>query len=904
MNEEGLVTAVANGITLITAQSGTATASARVTVIQAAGDITLEPSEVTLIAIGETAQLTATVSDSRGELIADAGVEWSTSDPAVASVDEEGLVTAVKNGSAQITATAGNASATAYITVSQAATSVTITPSSATLNAIGETAQLEATAFDTGNSAIGGAVFTWSSSDPTVATVGADGLATAVSNGTAQITATSGNATADATITVSQVASSVVITPPSVTLTTKGQTVQLTATVYDANDHPKVDAEVNWSSSDGDVATVSEDGLVTAVSSGSAKIMAASEEASADAMVTVSLPVPVRIDIEPASATLAAVGDTVQLVATAYDANDQEIPDAEITWSSRDPTVATISDDGLVTGVSSGTATITAASGNASTEIEVKVAPAVAEISLSPLSPPTLTALGETLQMTATPRDADGEPVKGASLAWMSSHPRVATVNDSGLVTATGNGGSLITATSGEVKASVIVTISQVAVRIEITPSSPKLSVGNSLQLTANVLDANDGRLRGAPVRWESRNPAVATVSATGLVSAVANGSTRVTATSGSLSGTVRVLVEPGHEGGGDGVIILESDGSLETDREGLVAFYNALDGDNWVDNTNWLTDEPLNTWHGVRYFDDLDRVQWILLQRNGLSGAIPSAISKADLVQYLYLSNNDITGSIPSSIGDLRYLLLLYLDNTMVSGIPSSISKLEYLAHLLIRSDNLSEAIPTGIAELQNLTLLTLCCDITGSIPSGLGQLAKLGSLKLRGNFTGSIPTSLGGLSNLEILGLYGNLTGTIPSQLGQLSKLFALEISGNQLNGTIPSQLGQLSNLQLLGLNANQLTGSIPSQLGQLSKLLHLHLYENQLSGNIPAGLGQLELLRTLRVEDNQDMTGTLPQQLTNLPPLWEFKVSGTSLCAPVDSTFQAWLDTVRVHDVPDCP
>ena len=808
VNDEGLVTALANGATLITATSGTATASATVTVMQTAGRITVLPAAVTLMAVGETAQLTASVSDNNDVPITDVEVEWSSDDPAVATVDDEGLVTAAANGTTLITASAGSATATATVTVMQDAAGITVSPDNVAFTAIGQTAQLDAIVIDANNQDIADAKITWSSSDASIATVSNEGIVTAVSNGTTLITANSGNASAEAMITVSQEASGITITPSSATLMTKGETARFTAVVHDANGHTMVHAEVIWSSSDSEVATVSQDGIVTAVSSGTAQITAASGDASAEATVTVFLPVPFRIEIAPASTTLAAVGDTIQLQATAYDANDLVIPDSEIAWSSSDPAVATVDTTGLVTGVSSGTATITAATGDVSGDVQVKVAPPVVEVTLSPSSPPTLAALGETLQMTATPRDADGEPVQGATLAWTSSHPRVATVNDSGLVTATGNGGARIAATSGEFSASVIVTVSQEAVRVAITPGSPRISVGQTLQLTANVLDGNDGRLKGAAVTWESRNPAVATVSVTGLVGAVANGSTRITATSGDLSGTVQVVVEPGHEEDRT----LDIPGSLEDDREGLVALYNALNGDNWVDKTNWLTEEPLGSWHGVTLWDNVERVGLINLQSNGLNGSLPADISKISGLGYLRLSGNaGISGPIPTSIGQLTYLRWLHLLNTSVSGsIPGSVSQLENLEQLFIRSDNLTGSIPAGLTGLTKLRDIEISGgSLTGTIPSGFGDMSQLRQLYLRGGLTGTIPTSLGQLRQLELLALdQNNLSGNIPALLGQVVTLIAIAVDNNpNMSGTLPHALTNLSNLDLLSATGTQL-------------------------------------------------------------------------------------------------
>ena len=149
--------------------------------------------------------------------------------------------------------------------------------------------------------------------------------------------------------------------------------------------------------------------------------------------------------------------------------------------------------------------------------------------------------------------------------------------------------------------------------------------------MIAAPLDENGEPVRGASgaaeasVTWSSSKREVATVSSTGLVRAIAIGSTRITATGGDLSITITLRVVTGYGGG----ITVDVPGSLESDREGLVALYNALDGTNWATSTNWLTDEPLNTWAGVRFYTNLDRVALIDLQNMGLNGSLPSDISK-----------------------------------------------------------------------------------------------------------------------------------------------------------------------------------------------------------------------------------------------------------------------------------
>ena len=262
-----------------------------------ATSITVTPSSHTLATIGATVQLAATVRDQNNNPMTGQAVTWSSANMAVVTVSGTGLVTAVSNGTAQITARSGNASGTANITVAEPVpTRITIAPTSHTLEAIGETVQLSATVRDQRNNIMSGQSITWSSGDDAVATVSGAGLVTASSNGMAEITATSGSLSASAGITVSQAPANISIAadPDSTTLTAMDQTLQLTATVSDANDNTIEDATVSWSSSNESVATVNEEGLVTPVSSGTAEITATAGEVSESVVVTVMLPSPDR----------------------------------------------------------------------------------------------------------------------------------------------------------------------------------------------------------------------------------------------------------------------------------------------------------------------------------------------------------------------------------------------------------------------------------------------------------------------------------------------------------------------------------------------------------------------------------------------------------------------------------
>ncbi len=284
------------------------------------------------------------------------------------------------------------------------------------------------------------------------------------------------------------------------------------------------------------------------------------------------------------------------------------------------------------------------------------------------------------------------------------------------------------------------------------------VSIGDEVQLVAELRDADGRMVAGAAVSWTSSDPGVATVSAEGVVTAKSPGTADIMAVAGGASATVRFSV-------------------TNSDRDVLVAFYNATDGPNWVDNTNWLTDAPLDDWHGVRT-DAAGRVSVLSLRRNQLTGEIPAELGDLANLEYLYLDGNQLTGQIPAELG--------------------------------------------GLANLESLYLYRN--QLTGEIPAELGGLANLESLYLLGNqLTGQIPAELGGLANLEYLYLFANqLTGQIPAELGGLANLESLRLDANQLTGQIPAELGDLANLESLRLDDNVgLTGALPLALASLSIL-----------------------------------------------------------------------------------
>ena len=332
----------------------------------------------------------------------------------------------------------------------------------------------------------------------------------------------------------------------------------------------------------------------------------------------------------------------------------------------------------------------------------------------------------------------------------------------------------------------------------------------------------------------------------------------------------------PAHEGTG-----LEC--ATTSDRDILAILHRATGGQDWTIRANWMTDAPLEEWHGVDVNAE-GRVIALHLVDNNLNGVIPSELGRLGRLEDLRLYGNPLTGPIPPELGNLSKLRRLYLFFTHLSGtIPPELGNLQALEELWL------ERIP-----------------LTGPIPPELGRLSKLRFLAANGsNLSGSIPPELGRLANLEKLYLRENrLEGPIPRELGNLARLNTLALQENDLAGSIPAELGDLDRLEYAWLNDNELTGTVPMELGGLASATILALANNDLSGGLPATFGRLSRLEFLMLSNNPRMSGALPGSLAALGTLATFHAGGTGLCAPADPDFLAWLGTVTDRRVSRCP
>lgn len=233
-----------------------------------------------------------------------------------------------------------------------------------------------------------------------------------------------------------------------------------------------------------------------------------------------------------------------------------------------------------------------------------------------------------------------------------------------------------------------------------------------------------------------------------------------------------------------------------------LIAFYNSLDGPNWRDQTNWLTDKPIGQWKGIRTNEE-GHVTSISFYANSLNGKLPQEIGNFPYLEQLSLSHDKIAGSIPATIGKLTRLRSIdFTVNEFSGSIPNEITNLTELRTLALNDNNLSGSIPTNIGNLVHLESLTLHNNaLSGTIPSSITQLAQIKTINLsyNGSISGSLPTGLEKLTCLTSLSLQHNkLTGELPEAFAQLPQLSTLDLTFNMFNGVVPEQVMQQSNFE----------------------------------------------------------------------------------------------------------
>ena len=308
-----------------------------------------------------------------------------------------------------------------------------------------------------------------------------------------------------------------------------GETVQLSATVLPTD---ATHQNITWSSSNKEVATVSSNGLVTAVSDGRAGIMAKAGGKTSLCIVTVSKkPVPVTsvtLDNESLSLTK---GESKTLVATI---NPAGATVKTLSWTSSDSKVASVDSKGKVTAIANGTATITFKADDKQATCNVTVTVPIESITLNKSELTLTKGQSETLVATIKPEDATEH-----TISWSSSNSNVATVESNGKVTAVGGGKATITAKAGGKSVPCNVTVKVPVESISLNRASITLGEGESatLKATLNPKDATD------LVTWSSSDESIATVDQEGNVKAMKEGTANIVAKAGEKQATCIVTV-------------------------------------------------------------------------------------------------------------------------------------------------------------------------------------------------------------------------------------------------------------------------------------------------------------------------------------------------------------------------
>lgn len=342
--------------------------------------------------------------------------------------------------------------------------------------------------------------------------------------------------------------------------------------------------------------------------------------------------------------------------------------------------------------------------------------------------------------------------------------------------------------------------------------------------------------------------------------------------------------------------LVVKQEG-LTSDRDILMALYEATGGENWTNSENWGSDLPLSEWYGVttemiepqtKAGEPVERVVELILRENNLTGELPAALGGLTELRFLsFFKNFDLTGVLPAELGNLSKLGWLELQmNSWTGVLPEELGNLKELTYLGITSDYFDpQPFPDWLCTLTKLEDIRMSCNFTGNLPAEMANLSNLWLISMNDNqLTGSIPPEWERLTNLTNLSLINNqLSGEFPMAVTKMQLLQRLNISGNQFTGSIPIELMNLVYLEELHLNGNQFTGTIPSELGDLLQLKYLNLSDNQLTGSIPSELGNLSQLMELWLQNNQ-LTGSIPPELGNLLQLHRLYLSGNQLTGSI--------------------
>lgn len=430
-----------------------------------------------------------------------------------------------------------------------------------------------------------------------------------VAPGTAELVGVAGAHQAKLTFLVRPPLAGIRVTPNPVRFDALGQEAQLTAEGVDGQGNGIGPVVVRWESLDSRIASHIADGRFRAEGVGETDARAVAVERP-ELTTTAKLIVaqtPTMLDIDPDSGVIGSIGGRLGLTATAKDARGNTVPGVAPVWSSSDPSIATVDGSGFVTGVANGTVTITAKLGAATASAKVTIQQKVDRVDVTPVTTE-MSSHGETVQLTATPRDAAGVVVQGRTVTWSSETPEIVSVSADGTAKSLKDGGGRVAATVDGVKGIALIEVKQKVAGILITGRPDSLAVGQVVKLGATAVDAAGSTVPATP-SWSSANPSIASVTGAGEVKGEAPGTARISVTMLGVTAAVDILVvgegpPPGQLGK---VLVLSGGHSNNNDavRDSLTKYLPGVAVDTYFANDSTPTLAFLNQYSTVLLYEN-----------------------------------------------------------------------------------------------------------------------------------------------------------------------------------------------------------------------------------------------------------------------------------------------------------
>ncbi|WP_366940978.1 leucine-rich repeat domain-containing protein, partial [uncultured Polaribacter sp.] len=357
-----------------------------------------------------------------------------------------------------------------------------------------------------------------------------------------------------------------------------------------------------------------------------------------------------------------------------------------------------------------------------------------------------------------------------------------------------------------------------------------------------------------------------------------------------------------------------------------LKALYNATDGVNWTNNTNWLDDEiPVSDWYGITVETIAGRevITKIELPNNNLNGTIPDFSSLLELKEVDFSENTLITGAIrfensPSTIAKVDFsntginalklnrfvdLNIKNTPNLFCVEVPEA--NLDQYYNLSMDNFDFGDVITTDCSSVLPLDAVEISAleDLYANTLGNSWSQRTYNSTIIKStantiDYKGFETIEVNGFRKIVRLRLRGmNLNGAIPASIKDFTELIELDLTSNQINN-LPTEIGALSKLQQFYMNSNSSLTSLPNSIGDLLELLDFQFSNTQID-LIPTSLGNLKKLQTLEFASTR--ITLLPPQIGGLIELTRL-VAAPNNIASIPSEF-GQLTKLQFLDFANC-